>query len=194
MLPFENASADPRNAYFTNGVQDEILADLAKVADLKVVGRASVDAYASGSPRDPRAAGLQLGVAHILEGSVQRAGNQVRVSAQLIDARTGAHQWAMHYDRPLDDVFAIQSEIAQAIADQLRAKISPAEHAALAQPPTRDVLAFQLYLQARELKGHNSDPTSGQRLLQAVDLLEQAVRQDRGCLHAGSALARRQAE
>ena len=192
VLPFESLSADKENAFFTDGVQDEILADLAKVADLKVIGRTSVNAYGgngSVAPRDLRAVGLQLGVAHILEGSVQRAGNQVRVFAELIDARTGTHQWAMHYDRSLDDVFAIQSEIAQSIADQLRVRISPEEHAEMAQVPTKDVLAFQLYQQARELKGHNSDPSAAKRLYKAVDLASQATQRDPQFLRAWCLLA-----
>jgi adenylate cyclase len=119
VLPFENLSHDPENAFFTDGVQDEILADLAKVADLKVISRTSVMLYKSGNPRNLREIGQQLGVAHVLEGSVQRTANRVRVMAQLIDARTDAHLWAQTYDRDLADVFAIQSEIAKTIADQL---------------------------------------------------------------------------
>src|SRR5438067_29720 len=127
VLPFENLSVDKENAYFTEGVGDEILTDLAKIGDLKVISRTSVMQYKSGVSRNLREIGEQLGVAHVLEGSVQRAGGRVRVSAQLIDARTDAHLWAEHYDRPLDDVFAIQSEVAQAIADQLNAKLSASE-------------------------------------------------------------------
>src|SRR6266700_474219 len=127
VLPFENLSANQENAFFTDGVQDEILADLAKVADLKVISRTSVMLYKSGNPRNLREIGQQLGVAHVLEGSVQRAANRVRVMAQLIDARTDAHLWAQTYDRDLADVFAIQSEIAKTIANELQAKLSPAE-------------------------------------------------------------------
>ena len=122
VLPFENLSRDPDNAFFTDGVQDQILTALAKVADLKVISRTSVMQYKSDQPRNTREIAQQLGVAHLLEGSVQRAGNKVRVNAQLIDARTDSHEWAENYDRPIDDVFAIQSEIAKAIADQLQAK------------------------------------------------------------------------
>ncbi|MDQ6765994.1 MAG: hypothetical protein M3Z22_07845, partial [Verrucomicrobiota bacterium] len=121
VLPFDNMSRDPDNVFFTDGVQDQILTALAKVADLKVISRTSVMQYKSGAARNLREIGRQLGVAHLLEGSVQRAGNKVRVNAQLIDARTDAHEWAENYDRPIDDVFAIQSEIAKAIADQLQA-------------------------------------------------------------------------
>ena len=151
VLPFENLSRDPDNAFFTDGVQDEILANLAKVADLKVISRTSVMLYKSGNPRNLREIGQQLGVAHVLEGSVQRATNRVRVTAQLIDARTDAHLWAQTYDRDLADVFAIQSEIAKAIADQLQAKLSPGEKAAIERPPTTDLVAFDLYNHARPL-------------------------------------------
>jgi len=125
VLPFENLSSDKENAYFTDGVQDEILTDLAKIADLKVISRTSVMQYKSGLARNLRKIGEELGVAHVVEGSVQRAANKVRVNAQLVDARNDAHLWAQTYDRDLADVFAIQSEIAKAIADQLQAKFSP---------------------------------------------------------------------
>src|SRR5438105_5026250 len=117
VLPFENLSSDKENAYFADGVQDEILTNLARIADLKVISRTSVMQYKTGLQRNLREIGQQLGVAHLLEGSVQRAANRVRVNAQLIDARTDAHPWAQTYDRDLADVFAIQSEIAKAIAD-----------------------------------------------------------------------------
>ena len=151
VLPFENLSSDKENAYFTDGVQDEILTDLAKIADLKVISRTSVMQYKSGAPRNLREIGQQLGVAHVVEGSVQRAANKVRVNAQLIDARTDAHLWAQTYDRDLADVFAIQSEIAKAIADQLQAKLSPNEKKAIEQPPTTDLAAFDLYSRAKSL-------------------------------------------
>ncbi|HUE41042.1 MAG TPA: adenylate/guanylate cyclase domain-containing protein, partial [Chthoniobacterales bacterium] len=121
VLPFENLSRDPDNAFFTDGVQDEILTDLSKIADLKVISRTSVMQYKSGVARNLRKIGEELGVAHVVEGSVQRAANKIRVNAQLIDARTDTHLWAQTYDRDLADVFAIQSEIAKAIADQLQA-------------------------------------------------------------------------
>src|SRR5215470_9607014 len=116
VLPFENLSAEKQNEYFADGVQDEILTDLAKIADLKVISRTSVLQYKSGVTRNLREIAQQLGVANVVEGSVQRAANKIRVNAQLIDARTDAHLWAQNYDRPIDDVFAIQSEIATAIA------------------------------------------------------------------------------
>ena len=179
VLPFENLSSDKENAYFTDGVQDEILTDLAKIADLKVISRTSVMQYRNAVRRNLREIGEQLGVGHVLEGSVQRRGGRVRVSAQLIDARTDAHLWAEHYDRPLDDVFAIQSEIAKAIADQLQAKLSPNEKKAIEQPPTTDLAAFDLYSRAKFLieKAVFNEPKHSM-LLEAIRLLEQAVARD----------------
>jgi len=151
VLPFENRSDDKQNAYFADGVQNEILTDLAKIADLRVISRTSVMQYQSGAARNLREIGKQLGVAHVLEGSVQRSGNRVRVTAQLIDARTDTHQWAERYDRDLADVFAIQSEIAKAIADQLRAKLSPQEKARVEEIPTGNTEAYVLYLRANQI-------------------------------------------
>jgi TolB-like protein/class 3 adenylate cyclase len=151
VLPFENRSEDKANAYFTDGVQDEILTNLAKIADLKVISRASVMQYKSGVARNLREIVQQLGVANVVEGSVQRSGNRVRVNAQLIDARNDAHLWAQTYDRDVADVFAIQSEIAKAIAEQLQAKLSPAEKNTIHQRPTADVVAFEQYSKAKTL-------------------------------------------
>jgi TolB-like protein len=151
VLPFENLSEEKQNEFFADGVQDEILTDLAKIADLKVISRSSVMQYKDGVARNLREIGQQLGVAHLLEGSVQRAANKIRVNAQLIDARTDAHLWAQTYDRDLPDVFAIQSEIAKAIAEQLEAKLSPGEKAAIEKPPTTDLAAFDLYTRAKTL-------------------------------------------
>lgn len=179
VLPFENFSDDKQNAYFAEGVQDEILTDLAKIGDLKVISRTSVMQYKSGVSRNLREIGEQLGVAHVLEGSVQRTGGRVRVSAQLIDARTDTHLWAEHYDRPLDDVFAIQSEIAQAIADQLNAKLSPEEKASINQRPTADLVAFDLYVRAQALRADTSFNTRlKDNLLETTRLLEQAIARD----------------
>jgi TolB-like protein/Flp pilus assembly protein TadD len=179
VLPFENLSDDKENAYFTEGVGDEILTDLAKIADLKVISRTSVMQYRNAVRRNLREIGEQLGVAHVLEGSVQRTGGRVRVTAQLIDARTDAHLWAEHYDRPLDDVFAIQSEVAQAIADQLNAKLSPAEKAAIKQRPTADLVAYDLYLRAEALRATTSfNARLKENLLEATRLLEQAIARD----------------
>src|SRR5205085_8574961 len=127
------------------------LTNLAKIAELKVISRTSVMQYKTGVARNLREIGQALGVAHLLEGSVQRAGGKVRVNAQLIDARTDGHLWAQTYDRDLADVFAIQSEIAKAIADQLQAKLSPAEKNAIEQRPTTNVAAFELYSRAKDL-------------------------------------------
>src|SRR6266576_1567097 len=151
VLPFENRSDDKANVYFTDGVQDEILTDLAKIADLKVISHTSVLQYKSGVARNLREIAQQLGIANVVEGSVQRLGNRVRVNAQLIDARNDAHLWAQTYDRDLADVFAIQSEIAKAIADQLQAKLSPNEKKAIEQPPTTDPVAFEQYSKAKTL-------------------------------------------
>ena len=174
VLPFENLSSDKENAYFTDGVQDEILTDLAKIADLKVISRRSVMAYKSGPQRNLRQIAQELGVVHILEGSVQRANDRVRVSAQLLDARSDAYLWAERYDRPLDDVFAIQSEIAKAIADQLQAKLLPGEKAAIERPPTADLAAFDLYTRAKALLV----PFGSDQALQAIGLLNQALTRD----------------
>ena len=151
VLPFENRSEEKQNEFFADGVQDEILTHLAKIADLKVISRTSVMQYRIGTARNLRRIGEELGVAHVVEGSVQRAANKVRVNAQLIDARNDAHLWAQTYDRDLADIFAIQSEIANAIADQLRAKLSGAEKTALEQRPTSDLTAFDQYSRARTL-------------------------------------------
>jgi serine/threonine-protein kinase len=178
VLPFENLSSDKENAYFTDGVQDEILTDLARIADLKVISRTSVMQYKSGVARNLRKIGEELGVAHVVEGSVQRAGNKVRVKAQLIDARNDAHLWAQTYDRDLADVFAIQSEIAKAIADQLQAKLSPNEKKAIEQPPTTDLAAFDLYSRADSLLTGAFSATGEQDVRKAIELLDQAVKRD----------------
>jgi TolB-like protein/Tfp pilus assembly protein PilF len=179
VLPFENLSRDPDNAFFTDGVQDEILTNLAKIADLKVISRSSVMQYKSGVARNLRKIGEERGVARLLEGSVQRAANRVRVNAQLIDAHNDAHLWAQTYDRDLADVFAIQSDIAKAIADQLQAKLSPQEKTAIERPPTADVTAFDLYSRAKNLILTTSFSAVGaQNVRQAVDLLNQALARD----------------
>ena len=135
--------------------------------------------YKSGVARNLRKIGRQLGVAHVVEGTVQRAGNKIRVNAQLIDARTNAHLWAQTYDRDLADVFAIQSEIAKAIADQLQAKLSPSEKAAIEKPPTTDLAAFDLYTRAKTLLLSTSFSVNYQQnLRQAIELLNQAVARD----------------
>ena len=191
VLPFENLSEEKQNEYFAEGVQDEILTYLAKIADLKVISRTSVMHYMSGAPRNLREIGQQLGVAHVVEGSVQRAANKVRVNAQLIDARTDAHLWAQTYDRDLADVFAIQSEIAKAIADQLQAKLSPNEKKAIEQPPTTDLAAFDLYSRAKSiLLTASFSATSEPNLRKAIELLDEAVKRDPSFFDAYCQLAR----
>src|SRR5437762_2770792 len=178
VLPFENLSADPENVFFADGVQDEILTNLAKIADLKVTSRSSVMQYRAPT-RNLREIASALGVAHILEGNVQRAGNRVRVSAQLIDARIDTHLWAENYHRPLDDVFAIQSEIAKAVADQLQAKLSPAEKSAIEQPPTTDLVAYDRYLRGKKSLAQTTfDARMIEHARQAIRLLDQAVAHD----------------
>ena len=175
VLPFRNLSDEKENAYFADGVQNEVLTDLATIADLKVISRTSVMQYKSDVARNLREIGQQLGVAHVVEGSVQRSGNRVRVNAQLLDARTDGQLWAQTYDRDLADVFAIQSEIAKSIADQLQAKLSPSEKSAIERPPTSDITAFELYAQAKNVLAIRNARAN---LLEAVDLLNQAVTRD----------------
>jgi len=181
VLPFENLSANQENAFFTDGVQGEILTDLAKVADLKVISQTSVMQYRNTQNRNLRDIAQALRVSHVLEGSVQRAANRVRVNAQLIDARNDTHVWAEIYDRELADVFAIQSEIAQAIANQLRAKLSPREEAVMHEKPTNDMAAYDLYLRAREIwRNTSTSAASGgtEKMQEAIRLLDDAVRRD----------------
>jgi serine/threonine-protein kinase len=169
VLPFSNLSKEQENAFFADGVQDEILSDLAKVADLKVISRTSVMPYKSGMARNLRQIGQQLGVAHVVEGSVQRSGNRIRVNAQLVDARTDRHLWGQTYDRDLADVFAIQSEIAKTITAQLQAKLSPSEKNVIERPTTTDISAFDLYARAKHERADE---------FKTVDLLTQAVARD----------------
>jgi TolB-like protein/Flp pilus assembly protein TadD len=191
VLPFQNLSADPENAFFTDGVQDEILNDLAKIADLKVISRTSAMQYKTGVKRNLREIANELGVAHVVEGSVQRAANRVRVSAQLIDARNDTHVWVEKYDRESADVFAIQSEIAQKIADQLQAKLSAKEKNAITERPTSDLAAYDLYLQAKELiyDGDVNLYRARENYFKAVLLLDQAVARDPAFLLAHCQLA-----
>jgi TolB-like protein/class 3 adenylate cyclase/Tfp pilus assembly protein PilF len=190
VLPFENFSEDKAFAFFADGVQDEILTDLAKIADLKVISRTSVMQYKGGLTRNLPEIAQALKVAHVLEGSVQRSANRVRVSAQLIDARTDTHVWAEKYDRDLADVFAIQSEIAEKIADQLQAKLSPMEKSAMNERPTSDLVAYDLYLRAKELiyEGRYA-AREKENYFKAVQLLDQAVARDPAFLLAYCQLA-----
>jgi TolB-like protein/Tfp pilus assembly protein PilF len=179
VLPFENLSSDKENVYFADGVQDEILTDLSKIPELKVISRTSVKQYKNAVARNLREIAQQLGVAHILEGSVQRSANHIRVSAQLIDARTDAHVWAEHYDRDLADVFAIQTEIAKTIADQLQIKLSPREKTALEKKPTTNLVAYDLYLRAKALLDNITTSTDWEGdNRRAVELLDRAVKED----------------
>jgi len=145
VLPFENLSDDKSNAYFADGIQDEIITKLASVADLKVISRTSTAKYKS-KPEDLKTVSQQLGVATVLEGTVQRAADKVRVNVQLIDASADSHLWAKSYDRELKDVFAIQSEVAQEVVDALRAKLSPEEAKTVASAPTKDPAAYDFFL------------------------------------------------
>ncbi len=194
VLPFQNLSKDEENAFFAGGVQDEILTDLAKIADLKVISPTSVMEYKSGPERNLREIAKALGVSHVVEGSVQRAGERVRVSAQLIDARNDTHLWAEHYDRDVADVFAVQSEIAQQIADQLKAKLSPAEKAAIAERPTTDLVAYAYYTKAREISiyGNWEGAENEKAAKQKVELLEKATQRDPNFALAYCALAKAQ--
>jgi TolB-like protein/class 3 adenylate cyclase/Tfp pilus assembly protein PilF len=179
VLPFENLSNEKENAYFADGVQDEILTGLSRVADLKVISRTSVMQYKTGPKRNLREVATDLGVAHVLEGTVQRAGGRVRVNAQLIDARTDSQLWAERYDRDVADVFAIESELAGKIVAQLQAKISPSEKAAIEQKPTADLVAHDLYIRAKTLIATAVFITpQAERLSEAVRLLNQAIERD----------------
>jgi TolB-like protein/Tfp pilus assembly protein PilF/predicted Ser/Thr protein kinase len=186
VLPFENLSEQKEDGAFVDGVQDDILTKLARIADLKVISRTSVMEYRD--KRNVRQIGNDLRVSHVLEGSIGRIGTRFHMNAQLIDTRTDTHVWVEQYDRDLNDLFAIQSEIAQKIAGQLHAKISPAEKLAIERKPTGDLVAFELYSRAMSLtptyRGGTAD--SGQ---QAIDLLNQAVARDPSFLEAYCALA-----
>jgi len=173
VLPFDNLSRDPDNAYFCEGVQDEILTRLAKVADLKVISRTSTQHFKSTPDNLPQIA-KQLGVAHILEGSVQKSNDQVRVNVQLINALTDAHLWADTYDRKLTDIFAVESEIAKTIAETLQAKITGSEKSSIAKAPTANPEAYELYLKGRFFWNKRS----GVDLRKAIDYFNQAVGKD----------------
>ena len=188
VLPFQNLSDDKENAYFADGVQDEILTTLARVADLKVISRTSVMQYRDNSARKLPEIAQALQVAHVLEGSVQRIGNRVRVTAQLIDAQNDRHLWAERYDRELADVFAIQSEIAQKITQQLRAVLSPTEKAALQAKPTADIAAYELYLRAKEIERGGRSTLEGMK--REIALLDEAVSRDPAFVPALCLLAR----
>jgi TolB-like protein/Tfp pilus assembly protein PilF len=183
VLPFENLSNDREDASFADGVQDDLLTKLANIADLKVISRASVMQYrppkAVRAGRNTREIGNALRVSHVLEGSVRKTGAWLHMNAQLIDTRTDSHVWAKQYDGDLKDLFTIQSEIAETVAEQLHAKVSPAEKLAIERPPTVDLTAFDLYNRAKTLLlGASFSSKSRENLLQATDLLNQAVAHD----------------
>ncbi len=173
VLPFDNLSRDPDNAYFCEGVQDEILTRLAKVADLKVISRTSTQHFKT-APDDLPQIAKQLGVAHVLEGSVQRANDQIRVNVQLINALTDAHLWAETFDRKLTDIFAVESEIAKTIVDTLQAKLSGSEKHAIAARPTENTEAHQLYLKGRFFWNKRT----GKDLKKSIDYFQQAINAD----------------
>ncbi|MDQ3116273.1 MAG: FlgO family outer membrane protein [Verrucomicrobiota bacterium] len=190
VLPFKNLSPEQKIAVFADAVQNQILTHLAKVADLKVISRTSVMQYAADATRNLKDIARELGVAYVVEGSAQREGERVRVTAQLIDARTDAHVWAETYDRQLADVFAIQSEIAQKISQQLGAKLSPQERTAMASRPTENIKAFEDYIRARALMETLIDNfVYADNMTKAVEYLEQAVAKDQQFALAYSALA-----
>src|SRR5205807_1158400 len=148
VIPYENLSRDPDNAYYADGIQEEILTRLSKIADLKVISRTSSQRYKS-APNNLREIADQLGVAHVLEGSVQKAADQVRVNVQLINAQNDSHLWADKFDRKLTDIFAVETEIAAKIADILQAKLTGAEQRAISSRPTENSEAHELYLRGR---------------------------------------------
>jgi TolB-like protein/Flp pilus assembly protein TadD len=174
VLPFENFSATPENAYFADGIQDDILTNLSKIGDLKVISRTSVMAY-RGKPKSVKQIGKELGVGAILEGSVRRESDRVRVNVQLINAATDQHIWAEDYDRELTDVFAIQTDLAQKIAHELQAQLSPSEKAELTQKPTANNDAYLVFLDARRLQ-HAVDDS--EKLKGAIELYERAIQLD----------------
>ncbi len=177
VLPFESLSSDKENAFFADGVYDGVSTKLAKVANLKVISHNSVAKYRGA--RNTQEIGRALNVAYVLEGSVRRETGRIHLNAQLIDTRTDAHVWAQEYDRDLSDVFALQSEIAQKVADQLGTEVSAAEKVAIQEPPTTDLVAYDSYLRAKDLiEGISFSPRAKEDLTQAVQLLDQAVARD----------------
>ena len=187
VLPFENLSEQREDAAaFVDGVQDDILTKLARIADLKVISRTSVMEYRV--KRNVRQIGNDLRVSHVLEGSVRRAGTHLRLNAQLIDTRSDTHVWAEQYDRDLDDLFSIQSEIAQKVAERLNAKVTSAERLAIEEKPTTDLVAFELYSRANDIIG--AGLSWGADTLRAIDLLNQAVARDPSFFKAYCTLAR----
>ena len=191
VLPFENLSDDKQNTYFADGVQDQILTNLARVSELRVISHTTVRQYKSGEPRNLREIGKQLGVTHILEGSVQRAGDRLRIAAQLIDARTDSQIWAETYDRTAADLFTIQSELAESIVAQLQAKLSPEQKADIEARPTQDLVAFELYLRAKQIvDSYLIAEDVRAALLSALQSLDQAIKRDPDFVSAYCYIAR----
>src|SRR5712691_8234080 len=177
VLPFENLSEDKANAYFADGIQDEILTKLASIADLKVISRTTTQHYKS-KPEDLKTVSRQLGVVNVVEGAVQRAADKVRVNVQLIDARADAHLWAKTFDRDIKDVFAVESEVSQEIADALQAKLSPNQSDTLAAAPTRDTEAYDLFLRAEHEERLAENSLSPESYEQAAAWYQQAIARD----------------
>src|SRR5437879_4049993 len=175
VLPFQNLSDENENAYFADGIQDDILTNLSKISDLKVISRTSVMLYRGSGIRNARDIGKALGVATLLEGSVRRIGNRVRVNVQLINANNDEHIWAEDYDRDLTDVFAIQTDLAQKIAHELQAKLSPTEKAQMSRKPTENGEAYLAFVEAHNLYLHLEDLD---KLQQAEQLYERALQMD----------------
>jgi TolB-like protein/Flp pilus assembly protein TadD len=183
VLPFESLSENKSDTYFADGVQDEILSDLAKVSQLKVISRTSVMTYRPGSNRDLRSIAEALSVANVVEGTVRRNNNRVRITTELIDARTDETLWSESYDRDLTDIFAIQSEIAQTVASKLSAQLSPKERKDIEERPTNNLEAYDLYLQAKQLISRENSilvlPTAEEETFsKGIKLLEEAVKKD----------------
>src|SRR5205807_2547068 len=179
VLPFASLSENKNDAYFAEGVQDQILTNLAKVSDLKVISHTSVRQYKTGAERNMREIGRQLGVAYIMEGSVRRARDRLRINAELVDARTDTHVWAETYDRTAADLLAIQSELAQSIVTQLKARLSPRQKAEIEERPTQDLDAFELYVQAKAIVDSYINATDVRAaLLQALKSLDEAIQRD----------------
>src|ERR1700692_3932677 len=176
VLPFQNLSDEKENAYFADGIQDDILTNLSKIGELKVISRMSVMSYRGDAVRNAREIGKALGVATLLEGSVRRSGNRVRVNVQLIDANNDEHIWAEDYDRDLTDVFAIQTDLAQKIASALQEKLSPNENARLDHRPTQNSDAYLLFVQAHDYA--NRAEMFHDTSLKAEPLFEQAIKLD----------------
>src|SRR5580704_4872480 len=189
VLPFENLSEEKANAYFADGIQDEILTKLAGIGDLKVISRSSTAKYKS-KPEDLKIVARELGVGTVLEGSVQRAGDKVRVNVQLLDARVDTHLWAKSYDRDLKDVFAVESEVAQEIADALQAKLSPSQSKALATAPTRDTEAYDLFLKGEYEQRQAESAVNAELFDRAAMFYRQALRRDQNFALAYARLAR----